>query len=167
MPNHFLTLTPPSLRRPGAGLIAGAIGGLISGFVKLGWEVPFPPRAPGRIPEPQILVSMFTHHPTPEQVGWIIHFTFSIAFGALYGALVEFLPIAAVGMGMAYGIAIWLGAHEVAMPLIGLTPPTWALSAQEQLSEFFGHAVWGFTIEIFRHDLRPRFGGTKADSEAF
>jgi len=142
---------------PGAAIAAGALGGLISAFVKLGWEVPFPPRLPGRIPEPMVLVSMFTHHATPVWQSYVIHFSFSILAGAAYGAFVEYLPIVALGMGVGFGLAIWVGAHEIVMPLMGLTPPAWRLPASEQLSEFFGHAVWGFVIEVFRHDFRARF----------
>ncbi|MFY9781104.1 MAG: DUF1440 domain-containing protein [Candidatus Baltobacteraceae bacterium] len=142
---------------PGAAIAAGSIGGLISAFFKLGWEVPFPPRLPGRIPEPMVLITMFTHHPTPVWQSYIIHFAFSFLSGAAYGGLVEFFPIVAVGMGVGFGLAIWVGAHEIVMPAMGLTPPVWKLPASEQLSEFFGHAVWGFVIEVFRHDFRARF----------
>jgi putative membrane protein len=86
-----------------------------------------------------------------------VHFTFSILSGVAYGALVEFFPIVAIGMGVGFGIVIWVGAHLFVMPLMGLTPPTWQLPVSEDLSEFFGHAVWGFVIEVFRHDFRRRF----------
>jgi len=160
MLKRLFALTPRPLRFPGAGVLAGAIGGLMSGFVKLGWEVPFPPRAPGRIPEPQVLVSMFTHHATSNAVSLVVHFSFSVVFGALYGGLVEFFPAVALGLGTAYGLAVWVGAHEIVMPWIGLTPKMWDLPWKEQLSEFFGHAVWGFAIEIFRSYFRASF--TKA-----
>jgi putative membrane protein len=134
---------------------AGAIGGFISAFFKLGWEVPFPPRAPDRIPEPAVLITMFTHVPTSDIEGWIVHFTFSISSGIAYGALVEFFPIVAIGMGVGFGIAIWIGAHLFVMPWMGLTPPAWKLPFSEDLSEFFGHAVWGFVIEVFPTRFPP------------
>ena len=160
MANSVFAVAPKPMRHPIAGITAGAIGGFMSGFVKLGWEVPFPPRAPGRIPEPQVLVSLFTHHPTSDVVSLIIHFLFSVFFGALYGGMVEFFPIAAIGMGTVYGLAVWVGAHELVMPWMGLTPPALSLPMSEQNSEFFGHAVWGFAIEIFRIVFRARFSGT-------
>lgn len=152
----LLTTTPPSTRRYFPALIAGSVGGLIAGFLKLGWEVPWPPRAPGRIPEPQVLVSLFTHHPTPSWVSLVIHFTFSILMGIAYGFLAEILPIVTLGMGIAFGLAIQIGAHELIMPWIGLTPATWLLPASEQGSEFLGHILWGFTIGVFYSDLRRR-----------
>lgn len=161
MPNLFAT-TPRSTRRPAAALLAGAIAGLIAGFLKLGWEVPWPPRAPGRIPEPQVLVSLFTHHPTPNWVSLVIHFAFSILMGIAYGLLAEILPIVTLGLGVAFGLAIQIGAHEIIMPLIGLTPATWLLPASEQGSEFLGHILWGFTIGVIYSDLRRRFTTPKA-----
>jgi len=144
-------------RYPGAGMAAGAIGGLVGGFFKLGWEVPFPPRSPDRIPEPMVLISLFTHHPTPVYQSYIVHFLFSILSGVAYGGLVEFFPVVAIGMGVGFGLVVWVGAHLIVMPLMGLTPPTWKLPLGEQLSESFGHAGWGFVIEVCRHDFRSRF----------
>jgi len=149
-------------KHPGAAIVAGAIGGLIGGWFKLGWEVTWPPRAADRIPEPMILVSMFTHVPTPVWVSYIIHFTFSILSGVAYGALVEYLPIVALGAGVAFGLAIWIGAHEIIMPWMGLTPPTWQLPANEQGSEFFGHALWGLVIGVFTAYFRRRFVRSEA-----
>ena len=157
MLKQLFRMTPRALRLPGIGILAGAIGGFMSAFVKLGWEVPFPPRAIGRIPEPQVLVSMFTHHPTSATISLVIHFSFSILFGGLYGGLVEFFPAVALGLGTVYGLAVWVGAHEMVMPWMGLTPKMWDLPWKEQISEFFGHAVWGFAIEIFRAYFRRYF----------
>jgi putative membrane protein len=142
---------------PGAAMAAGAIGGLIGAWFKLGWEVTWPPRALDRIPEPMVLVTMFTHIPTPVWQSLVIHFAFSIIAGIAYGALVEFFPIVALGAGVAFGLVIWIGAHEVIMPLLGLTPAAWALPASEQGSEFFGHALWGLVIGVFSSYFRMRF----------
>jgi len=156
MPHSLFATTPRLTRRYFPALIAGAIGGLVSGFLKLGWEVPWPPRAPGRIPEPQVLVSLFTHHPTTGWVSLVIHFSFSILMGVAYGLLAEILPIVTLGMGVAFGLAIQIGAHELIMPWIGLNPAACLLHANEQGSEVFGHMLWGFTIGVFYEDLRRR-----------
>ncbi len=148
---------PASKRHMMVGMMAGAVGGLFGGWFKLGWEVIWPPRAADRIPEPAVLVTLFTHAPTSAAIGFVIHFTFSILSGIAYGALVEVLPIVALGTGAIFGLAIWVGAHEVIMPLMGLTPPTWLLPANEQGSEFFGHALWGFVIGALYEDLRRRW----------
>jgi putative membrane protein len=144
-------------KHPGAAILAGAIGGLFGAWFKLGWEVPWPPRAVGRIPEPMVLVTMITHAPTPIWISYVIHFAFSILSGVAYGALAEYFPIVALGTGVAFGLAIWVGAHEIVMPAMGLTPPTWDLPLNEQASEFFGHALWGLVIGVFFIVCRARF----------
>lgn len=66
-------------------IYAGIIGGLLSGIVKLGWEVMFPPRTPERnaTNPPQELLqqlgfsSEFTHQT-------IYIFKYGIALGKLY-----------------------------------------------------------------------------------
>jgi putative membrane protein len=75
----------------------------------------------------------------------------------LYGALAEFFPIVALGTGVAFGITIWIGAHEIVMPLLHLTPPPWQLTPSEQGSEFFGYAIWGWVIGVFVAYYRTRF----------
>ncbi len=90
-------------------------------------------------------------------ISLVVHFSFSVVFGALYGGMIEIFPAVAIGLGTVYGLGVWVGAHEIVMPWMGLTPPTWELPWPEQASEFFGHAVWGFTIEIFRSYFRACF----------
>jgi putative membrane protein len=153
----FFAITPARRRLPVMGMLAGAIGGLIGGWFKLGWEVIWPPRALDRIPEPAVLITMFTHVPTPDWAGFIVHFSFSILSGMVYGAMVEFFPIVALGLGAAFGLVVWVAFHQILMPWMGLTPATWLLPMNEQGSEFFGHAVWGLVIGVFYEDFRRRF----------
>ena len=155
--SNIFAMTPSSKRLPIQGMLAGAVGGLIGGWFKLGWEVIWPPRALDRIPEPAVLITMFTHIPTPDWAGFIIHFTFSILSGMAYGAMVEFFPIVALWLGIGFGLGIWIIFHLIVMPWIGLTPPTWLLPWNEQGSEFFGHIGWGFVIGVFYEDFRRRF----------
>jgi putative membrane protein len=139
----------PATRNLAASIFGGAVAGLLATFFKFGWDAFWPPRAPGRIPEPEVLVSMFTHHPTSIGVSHIISLLFSLFSGIGYGLLVEFLPIASLVRGAAFGFLVWVGAHEIIMPWIGLTPPTWDLPANEQFAECFGHMLWGFAIGVF------------------
>ncbi len=137
--------------------LAGAIAGVVAGLVKLGCEVVVPPRPPGRIPEPEILISLFTHVPSTQAESLVVHFAFSVLSAVAYVLVAARFPIVRLGMGAAFGIAVWLGAHELVMPLARLTPPLFALPASEQVNEFLTHALWGWTIEVVAHDLVPRF----------
>ena len=146
-----------SMWQQAAAIVAGAIAGLVGTFFKFGWDALWPPRAAGRIPEPEVLVSVFTHHPTSLATSHLVSFIFSILSGVAYGALVEFFPPVALGSGLAFGFAVWLGAHEFVMPWIGLTPPVWDLPANEQLAECFGHMFWGLAIGVFYVYFRRRW----------
>ena len=150
-----------SRRHLGAATIAGALGGLIGAWVKLGWEVPWQSQPPGRIPEPMAIGSMFTHASTPVWESFVVYFCLSILSGVVYGALVEFFPIVALGTGVAFGLAIWIGAHEIIMPLLHLTPPPWQLMPIEQASEFVGYALWGWAIGVFVAYYRARIAPRK------
>jgi putative membrane protein len=90
----------------------------------------------------------------------MISFTFSILSGMAYGVMVEFLPIVALGTGLGFGLVVWLGAHEIVMPWIGLTPSPWNLPANEQFAECFGHVLWGFVIGVFYENFRRRWAKT-------
>jgi len=154
---QLLTATRPSMRQKGVAILAGGFGGLMATYFKFGWDAFWPPRVAGRIPEPEVLVSMFTHHASSINTSHLISFAFSILFGMAYGLMAEYLPIVTLGTGLAAGFAVWLGAHEVVMPWLGLTPPTWELPANEQFAEMFGHAFWGFVIGVFYENYRRRW----------
>ena len=151
------TITRPALRHRGFAILAAGLGGLIGACFKFGWDAFWPPRVPGRIPQPEVLVSMFTHHATSLNTSHLISFVFSILSGMAYGLVVEFLPIVSLGTGLAFGFAVWAGAHEVIMPWAGLTPPTWDLPANEQFAEMFGHLLWGLVIGVFYENFRRRW----------
>jgi putative membrane protein len=154
---RLFTITRPALRHKGSAILAGGFGGLIGTCFKFGWDAFWPPRVAGRIPEPEVLVSMFTHHATSLNTSHLISFVFSILSGMAYGLAVEFLPIVSLGTGLAFGFAVWAGAHEVIMPWAGLTPPTWDLPANEQFAEMFGHSLWGLVIGVFYENFRRRW----------
>ena len=75
-------------------LIAGIIAGLLSGVVKLGWEVMFPPRTPSRdaTNPPQQLLQLlgipsnithltynFSEHALPW-ISFIVHYSFCLLY---------------------------------------------------------------------------------------
>lgn len=94
-------------------IYAGIIGGLLSGIVKLGWEVMFPPRTPERnaTNPPQELLqqlgfsSEFTHQTYTFSnmelpwVSFIVHFSFSIVIAIIYCILVKKYAYLAMGQG--------------------------------------------------------------------
>lgn len=158
------------------GIIVGAVGA----FTKWGWEVPFPPRNPNvfwpldalsRVTPPQVwldqigaktdLVYTFSGVQLPLSI-FIVHIGFSVVFGVMYCLLVEYFPKVKMYQGVVFGVVVYLLAHVLVMPLMGLTPPLSELPFDENLSELFGHAFWMWVMEIMRHDLKYRFLNYKA-----
>jgi putative membrane protein len=161
-----LITTVPSRRRVKIAVLAGLIAGLLGGFVKLGWEVVFPPRVASRTEEPAILLKdlgIHFHHLTYPfsgmSINWsvfIIHFGFSVIFGIFYAVIAEYNPRIKLWYGAAFGVIVWVVFHLLVMPWIGLSPATWKLPFDEDISELFGHIVWLMSIEVVRRDLRSR-----------
>lgn len=159
-------LTKPSNRKYGLAIFLGLVGGILSGIVKLGWEVMFPPRTVDRMTPPQVLledigvnVQDMVYHYSGILLNYgnfIIHFLFSIGCTIFYCVVAEIWPKVKLWQGCAFGLLFWFGAHILIMPLMGLTPPALSLPFDEQLSEIFGHMIWMWTAEIVRRDLRNR-----------
>ena len=88
-----------------------------------------------------------------------VHFThilFSIVFAVAYCVLVEKFPKITLWQGVAVGILVNIAVHVITLPILGLTPPLLTLPWYEHVSEFVGHALWFWSIELMRRDLRNR-----------
>lgn len=165
-----LRVTDPARRRYRVAALVGLIAGLFSAVVKFGWEVPFPPRTPARNatnPPQELLqqlgVSPETSHATVGFNGnelpiysFAVHFGFAVFFALLYCLAAERYPQIKLWQGAAFGLALWFVFHVVAMPAMGTVPAPWDQPLEEHLSEVFGHAIWLWSIEIVRRDLRNR-----------
>lgn len=167
-----LALTDPKDRRIGLSFLLGILAGVFGAIVKWGWEVPFPPRNPNvfwpvdagaRVTPPKIFLEqlglptdwsyVFSGMDLPLSI-FIVHVGFSVVFAIFYCVVAEFWPRIKMWQGTLFGIAVYLGAHVIFMPLIGEVPPISQIPFHENLSEFFGHIVWLWGIEIVRHDIR-------------
>lgn len=58
-----------------------------------------------------------------RKAGPMVHYAFGASMGAAYGALAEFVPSITAGNGALFGVIIWLGAHVIAVPALGLSAP--------------------------------------------
>ncbi|MDF7627620.1 DUF1440 domain-containing protein [Lactobacillaceae bacterium L1_55_11] len=144
-------------------LWVGFLAGMISGMVKIGWEAMFPPRNKARnaVNPPQRLLQQMgvpasvTHATVTEAenqevpyVALIMHFGFSVVFAILFVFLANFWGWVTYDQGSLYGIVIWIAFHWIILPALGTIPPAWKQPLYENLSEFFGHIVWAWTIYI-------------------
>jgi hypothetical protein len=72
-----------------------------------------------------ISTATLDHELSQEEKKWAgpaIHYGLGTALGAVYGAFAIATSIE-TGAGMGYGAAVWLGADEIAVPLLGLAEP--------------------------------------------
>ena len=145
-------------------LWVGILAGLLSGIVKLGWEVMFPPRTPARdaTNPPQELLQIlgipsnvthltdsFSEHALPF-VSFIVHYSFSIVIAIIYIILANKYSKITLGYGALFGIIIWIAFHLVIMPIMQVVPSPFEQPFTEHISELFGHVVWMMVIEMVR-----------------
>ena len=88
------------------------------------------------------------------QAGTIVHYAFGASVGAFYGAVAEIVPRVASAVGLPFGVAVWLGAHVVAVPALGLAEPPTRRPLRQEAEEFGLHLVYGVTTELARRLLR-------------
>ncbi len=148
------------------GLGAGLIGGLIASFAMSQMHSLASKLANGGEPEGEdstvktasaISEGAAQHQLTPEQkklAGPAVHFGFGGAVGAAYGAAAELAPEVTTGYGIPFGIAVWLGAHVIAVPALGLSKPVTESSIPKEATELAAHFLYGGVTELCRRWCR-------------
>lgn len=179
-------LSNPAERRVKLSIIIGIIAGIVGGFVKWGWEVPFPPRNPlvpwplegmtGAVETADGFMRVTPPSVFLEQIGidpsnfltytfsgielplsiFLVHIGFSVIFGLIYCVAAEYWPRVTMWQGTVFGVGVYIFAHCIVMPLQGLVPPFTQIPFDENFSELFGHIFWLWVMELVRRDLRNR-----------
>jgi putative membrane protein len=101
--------------------------------------------------------NIFHRDLTPRQreiAGPAVHYSFGASTAALYGAAVEFVPLLCTGWGLPFGAAVWLGAHVITVPALGLSAPMTQSRPKEEVVEFGAHLVYGAVVEGLRRLFR-------------
>jgi uncharacterized membrane protein YagU involved in acid resistance len=83
------------------------------------------------------------------RAGSIVHYAFGGTVGALYGAAAGLVPKVALGLGLPFGVAVWLGAHVIAVPALSLSAPT-RRPLRQEAEELGLHLVYGATTDLVR-----------------
>jgi putative membrane protein len=86
----------------------------------------------------------------------LVHYCFGAAAGALYGAWVERVGRRCFHTGVGLGTALWIGADEIAMPLLGLSEPTTRRPVEMHVQSFAAHIVYGVVAERVRSGVRSQ-----------
>jgi putative membrane protein len=97
----------------------------------------------------QALASMFGRRLTERQLAvaaTAIHFSFGAAVGAAYGLYAEARPNERHS-GLGLGVALWLTADEIAMPLLGLSDSTLERPLEMHLQSLTAHLAYGLVAE--------------------
>ena len=88
--------------------------------------------------------------------GTLVHYAFGGSVGAVYGAVAAVTPRVTFGLGVPFGIAVWLGAHVVTVPALGLAEPPTRRPLSKEAPEFVMHVLYGAVTEAARRLLRGR-----------
>lgn len=83
----------------------------------------------------------------------LMHYAFGSAVSAAYGALAEHQRWVTAGAGTGFGVAVWAGADETAMPMLGLADPS-RYRLRSHVQSFAAHLVFGLTTELVRRTVR-------------
>jgi putative membrane protein len=156
---------------PWRGLLAGAVAGLVASFVmsqfhsivqtvgssrKQGGEDSTVKTASA------VSKRIFHHELTRRQkkiAGPAVHYAFGSTVAATYGAAVETAPFLRVGWGLPFGAAVWLGAHVITVPTLGLSEGVAASPLRQEATEFVAHLLYGGAVEGIRRLIRTRMLG--------
>ena len=151
---------------PLRGFLAGAVGGLIACFAMSQFHSFFQKvesSAGGKEEDSTVKTAsavsqmIFHHELTPQQkkiAGPAVHYGFGASVATVYGAAVEVLPVLTTGWGMPFGTAVWLGAHVITVPALGLSESVTRSTPRKEAVEFGAHLVYGAVVEGIRRLLR-------------
>jgi putative membrane protein len=150
------------------GLAAGLVAGLAAAWV-MGQFHQLASRAPG-MPTPAAgaedptektaatVSERLFHYPLgPEEkraAGSAVHYAFGAAVAGVYGAAAELVPGVTKALGVPFGAAVWLGAHAITVPALGLSEPITRASTPTETVEFAAHLIYGTVTEGLRRLIR-------------
>ncbi len=86
----------------------------------------------------------------------LAHFGYGTSVGSLFGLIAPRRPAAAVGAGVAYGLAVWAGSYLGLLPALHILTPATEHPARRSGVMIAAHVVWGATLgamaSAFRND---------------
>ncbi len=94
-----------------------------------------------------------------KKAGNWIHYGFGAAMGGIYGLIRETAPKSLRRMnpaisGAGYGTAVFIGAHEIAVPAFGLGSSPLKEPVPDQISEYLAHLVYGVGTSLTYNAIR-------------
>lgn len=77
-------------------------------------------------------------------LGWVAHFMIGVILAVGYALVAHLIPGPAPVRGALYGVAPWLLAQVVVMPMMGM--PVFSGSMTMAMGSLIGHLVYGATV---------------------
>lgn len=144
------------------GAAAGAVGGL-AGAVLMGFSyalvaklIPQPPSKGEDATETvaEAVAKNFAGsklNPARKKTGGqVVHFAFGTGIGALYGVLANAFPALSAGAGTFFGASMYVGAHGLVVPALGLARSPMRNTPAQEAPELVAHLVYGLVTEAIR-----------------
>jgi putative membrane protein len=153
---------------PWKGFLAGALGGIVASFAMSQFHALLQNAETSSSQNKEdstvkaasaVSQGLFRYELTPQQkkiAGPAVHYGFGCSMAAIYGAVVEVAPVARVGWGMGFGATVWLGAHVITVPALGLSEPITQSTPASEGAELGAHLVYGVVAESVRRLIRAR-----------
>lgn len=76
-------------------------------------------------------------------VGEAVHIGYGVAMGGVYGALAEVVPQVSRGLGVPWGVGVWLITNEIGLTVLKLSPPPHKHPPRVHLTALGLHVVYG------------------------
>ncbi len=167
---------------PWKGLLAGAIGGLLSTVAmdafqaasiagtRKAEDLADTEHSASRQQKKQLRVYEYAHEDTAEGFAAIAgarltrkqrkaaapvtHYLFGALTGGVYGWVTEYVPPITAGFGTAFGASLFLGASEAVLPALGMLPSPGKTPPLLHAGGLLAHAVYGASTEGVRRLVR-------------
>ncbi len=83
-----------------------------------------------------------------QKAGSLVHYAFGTSLGAVFGVFAEMEANSLRGVnpvfaGVTYGAAVFLAAHEIAVPALKLSSNPLQEPIPDQIAEFVSHLIYG------------------------
>jgi uncharacterized protein YbjT (DUF2867 family) len=154
-----------------AALVAGAAGSLAMDLIQEGFTALFDrqhdPEKPDE--ETEAIVGVVARiskllpsealRRNPRTAGRVIHYVFGGGFALAYAVVRSRQPKVGMGMGLAFGVALWVLSDTILIPATRLGRPWWRYSPAQRANALLSHLCYAATVEgVLRASLsRDRF----------
>jgi hypothetical protein len=142
-----------------AALVAGAAGSLAMDVIQEGFTALFDRKRDPEKPDEETeaivavvariskLLPSETLRRNPRAIGRVVHYVFGGGFALAYAVLRSRQPKIGMGMGLAFGVALWVLSDTILIPATRLGRPWWRYSPAQRGNALLSHLGYAATVE--------------------